>query len=371
MIHSLKLDNFKRFSSFRCDLKRLTLLTGVNSGGKSSVIQSLLLLHSRTVSGDSLALNGPYALSLGEASNVIHSGAELSDEVRLGLSTDDFEGEIRLHVPDNVPDGRATTLTVGHNSIPQNYVPAMLLNRRFTYLCAERLGPRDTFEIGSEVSEHLSVGYAGQFTAHVLTQLERETVPALRLHPETENRGNGVATFKTQVRLWMSSLIGDIDFNASWVPETTTATLMFRGNDREWYSPNNVGFGISYVLPIVVAGLAAPVNNDPIFIVENPEAHLHPAAQSAIGSFLARIAGSGVQVIVETHSDHVLNGIRRAVAVDKVMSAGDVGIYYFDRNAEPVLLSVDEFGKVSSWPAGFFDQAENDLTDLARIRYHV
>lgn len=53
------------------------------------------------------------------------------------------------------------------------------------------------------------------------------------------------------------------------------------------------------------------------------------------------------------------------------MSAGDVGIYYFDRNAEPVLLSVDEFGKVSSWPAGFFDQAENDLTDLARIRYHV
>lgn len=74
----------------------------------------------------------------------------------------------------------------------------------------------------------------------------------------------------------------------------------------------NIGFGISYVLPIIVTGLIA--KPDTIMVVENPEAHLHPSAQSKIGQFLAVIAQSGVNVIVETHSDHVINGIQIATA---------------------------------------------------------
>ena len=63
-------------------------------------------------------------------------------------------------------------------------------------------------------------------------------------------------------------------------------------------------------------------------MVENPEAHLHPSAQAAMGEFLAISAASGIQVILETHSDHVLNGIRRAVKKG-LITHHDVAIHFF------------------------------------------
>ena len=77
------------------------------------------------------------------------------------------------------------------------------------------------------------------------------------------------------------------------------------------YRPTSVGFGIAYVLPVLVALLSA--NEKYMVIIENPEAHLHPRGQVAMGELIARAAAAGVQVIVETHSDHVLNGVRLAV----------------------------------------------------------
>ncbi len=90
----------------------------------------------------------------------------------------------------------------------------------------------------------------------------------------------------------------------------------------------NMGFGVSYSLPIVLAGLFAPVGG--LLIIENPEAHLHPAGQSRMGTFLATLAGDGVQVLVETHSDHVLNGIRRAIGEHLVLGAEHALVHFFD-----------------------------------------
>jgi predicted ATPase len=129
-----------------------------------------------------------------------------------------------------------------------------------------------------------------------------------------------------------------------------------------------MGFGVSYSLPVVVAALRAPRGG--ILIVENPEAHLHPAGQSGIGELLAVAAGDGVQVLVETHSDHVINGIRRAV-VDRVarLATREVAIHFVrdDPSGEPVTtIALDETGTLSAWPAGFFDQIERDLAQIAR-----
>jgi len=90
-----------------------------------------------------------------------------------------------------------------------------------------------------------------------------------------------------------------------------------------------------------------------------------------MGGFLAQIAAAGPQVILETHSDHVLNGIRVAVR-DKAINADQVSIQFFnprdgERKGIPqvVAVSVDEKGNLSHWPEGFFDQSEKDLASLA------
>jgi predicted ATPase len=109
--------------------------------------------------------------------------------------------------------------------------------------------------------------------------------------------------------------------------------------------------------------------------VENPEAHLHPKGQSGIAGFLARVAGAGTQVVIETHSDHVLNGVRRAVAVDKVLAASDVSMHFLDTIDQPegetprmTSIRMEDNGEVAPWPEFFFDQMEKDLGALAHVR---
>jgi len=103
-----------------------------------------------------------------------------------------------------------------------------------------------------------------------------------------------------------------------------------------------------------------------MLIVENPEAHLHPRAQSAIGEFLARVAAGGAQVVVETHSEHVLNGARRMVK-QTVLTPEKLCLHYF-ANTKDVLeptvttIPVSLTGDISTWPEGFFDQLDQDLS---------
>ena len=105
------------------------------------------------------------------------------------------------------------------------------------------------------------------------------------------------------------------------------------GHEHE-FKPQNVGFGISYVLPVLVS-LLTSVPED-IVIIENPEAHLHPRGQAEMGNLIARAAAYGIQVFVETHSDHVINGIR--VAVKKgIVKPEDVNIAFFERKGHEII----------------------------------
>lgn len=156
--------------------------------------------------------------------------------------------------------------------------------------------------------------------------------------------------------------------DATWLPNTNAAMVRFREPDDPLalaLRPANVGFGLSYALPVCVAGLTAQPGH--LFIVENPEAHLHPAGQSATGRFLARLAGVGVQTIVETHSDHVINGMRLALAEEGVLPVDDAIIHYFGVT-ERFVIKMSGGGRLSDWPQGFFDQGDIDLASLARLR---
>lgn len=362
MIDEIAVTNFKRFSHLTLPFGRLTLLTGINSGGKSSVIQALLLLHSKQLPGGAVPLNGLHGLALGEATDVLNSNAA-NNEIEISITAGGTRGSIALEVPHE----RSPSLIAMRTELPEALDEMTGQERGFVYLSAERLGPRDLQEVAVDFDDDLAVGSRGEFTAHVLSQLGRAPVDPARLHPETDSSG-GVVTLNSQAELWMSTLVSPIQIEATWLAGTNAAMVRFRPPDllTEWLRPTNVGFGVSYALPIVVAGLTAP--SEGLLVVENPEAHLHPAGQSAMGRFLARVAAGGTQVLVETHSDHVLDGVRRAVAAEGSIRPDDVIVHFFGTDPTPVTLSVDERGSMSGWPRGFFDQTEADLAELARAQ---
>jgi predicted ATPase len=236
-----------------------------------------------------------------------------------------------------------------------------------TYLSAERLGPRDLLEIAPGNDSRIVVGHQGQYTAHALAQSERTIIRESLLHPSTSELGLAI-TLEAQAQAWLSSIVRPVLVEARWLPGANAATLRFRDPElsAEWSRPANVGFGLSYALPVIVAALTASPGT--LFLVENPEAHLHPAGQSLMGQFLSRVASSGVQVAVETHSDHVINGMRLAAARDELLAPSDVLVHFLGNAGTRYTIEIQSSGALTEWPPGFFDQSDLDLRQLSQLR---
>ena len=154
--------------------------------------------------------------------------------------------------------------------------------------------------------------------------------------------------------------------------DLNVATLTYRFETGENVTPDfkpvNVGFGFTYVLPIIVAVLAARPGD--LLLIENPESHLHPQGQAQLGTLLACAAADGVQPIVETHSDHLINGVRVAVK-ERQIKPEQVSVYYFERDPEAeehvtqiVQPTIDINGRLSQQPRGFFDEYARQLDRL-------
>lgn len=363
MITSVGIRHFKRFVDASFSLRPLTVLSGLNGTGKSTLIQTLLLARQYADAPGSrvVQLNGPYGLALGEAHEVLHPDAPDST-IEIELSSDRAEDGIFLRFA--VPQEQALYLDVadhrGHSLVELNG-----RGSAFTYLCAERLGPRDQLGVSAEHPDLIGVGVQGEYTAQVLALHEGKQVREELLHPATEST-HRVTILRTQVETWASDIIRPIKITAQWPPGITASAIRFQepGLLSEPIRPANMGFGFSYALPVIVAGLLTRPGD--LLIVENPEAHLHPGGQSKLGRFLARVAGAGAQVIVETHSDHTFNGARLAVAEDRVLAPDAVIVHYFGDGTVPIEFT--DKGELTEWPQGFFDQIEWDLGRLARAR---
>ena len=312
MIAGIRLENFKRFRDSTLHAANLTVLTGANGAGKTSVLQSLLLARqmARQPDRSHVELNGVDTLELGGPEDVIHR--EASDDLA-AIEVLDTEGTRRRWSFRATSTTDTRTLNAAVVDRPDGYSGALAGPApQFSYLCAERLGPRDVLGASAADVAELDVGPRGEFVAQVLASFDRSRIRTGRLAcSATEPQ---ISSLLHQTESWMGEIVHPIQIDAEWFPDTSVTRLRFKtpGLRTEWTRAPNAGFGISYALPIVVAGLRAEVGG--LLLVENPEAHLHPAGQSRIGGFLARVAADGVQIFIETHSDHVLNGIRVAVA---------------------------------------------------------
>ena len=128
----------------------------------------------------------------------------------------------------------------------------------------------------------------------------------------------------------------------------------------------NVGVGVSQVLPILTVGLAA--KSGQTLIYEQPELHLHPAVQSKLADFFLVLAATGIQVILETHSEHLINRSRLYVA-RRSLAPSALSITFVKRDefgSSVETISIDDDGYLESWPDGFFDETEKTLLELLR-----
>jgi len=243
-----------------------------------------------------------------------------------------------------------------------------IFNNRFRFLMAERIGPRVSHLISESGIAEDGIGNAGEYTAEFLNLFGDHLirVPECR-HPKAVSN-----TIRHNVEAWMSEFSPNFRLMTERNSGQDTVRLSFqyetaRGLSNS-YRPTNVGFGVSYTLPVVTAILSAEPND--LILLEAPEAHLHPRGQSKIGELISLAAEAGVQIIVETHSDHVLNGVRVAIHQRK-LSNQKTAVYYFQWNPKREdgattvqQIPIDEMGRIAHWPEGFFDELENSLEIL-------
>ena len=378
MLTQVNLRNFKCFKLLKLGLKPLTLLSGTNASGKSTVLQALVLLHQSMRDqewSNRLPLNGS-TLQLGTISDIVDQvcdrrifGIDLCDDFKwyawefAGERDDSSTAEInRLQVNGRTSDNPTTLRYL----LPLTDTIDPLSNRLrdLTYLAAQRSGLRDSYPIdasqltpavGSTGEHTVSVLYSSQDN-HVLDKLVIERFPP---------------TLLRQVEARMSLFFPNFKLQLYKESQTNTISVGIRTSpDTEFHRPVHSGFGVTQVLPLVVAALSA--DSESILLIENPEVHLHPAGQAAIGEFLAEVASAGVQIILESHSDHVLSGIRRAVKKDIIRSE-DAALHFFRSRTESESLGIpqvqtpilDASGTIDDWPEGFFDQFDKDMNYFA------
>lgn len=368
--------NFKCFEDTTVPLQQLTVLAGGNSVGKSSVVQALLLVRFviETFKGSeswysffegknivfpprSFSLNGPFLLNLGTVEEVWNKNAY--EEI---ISFTFEENGSKLTMVFSLPEDKDTysLLFKGIKREGELISFASLDNLSFYYLNAERLGPRLRHDV--EDLPYLHTGWQGEYAVQIIGSKKTEPVADDRCFDKDE-----VKNLMHQSRLWLNAIVGDVEIDdANLIRGIKSAEISFGATKSK---PTNVGFGISYVLPIIVNGLVARKNS--MFIVENPEAHLHPSGQSQIGRFLAKIAASGVQVVVETHSEHVINGIRIS-SMNGTISAKDIAVNFFKKNetGQAIIQSigVNDAGDLTAYPKGFFDQEQRDFAEIVRLK---
>lgn len=367
MINNLTIKNFKCFEHLNIELSNLNVFAGINSMGKSTVIQAILLLRQSFEMGTidkGLHLNGELT-QIGTGFDLMYRNSD-KDEVSIELSA---EGNSTFWKYKYNKD--SDYQSIESTNINQEIIERTnIFSPTFSYISAERIGPQRYYKQSyHEIYERNQVGFKGELFADYLAKrgLEDKVENKNVLFDEETNEH-----LLYQTEKWLSVISPGIHINPKQYQEAGLVGIEYKvyGSD---YTPVNVGFGLSYVVPIIVSLLKAKPGD--LVIIENPEAHLHPKGQRKMGELIARASAGGVQIILETHSDHILNGIRLSVK-NRVISRNNIRLNYFYQKVEsdlslgeivthqkcsPVIL---DDGSLSDWPDGFFDEWDKALDEL-------
>lgn len=365
MIDSITMKNFKCFREQTITLSGINVLAGLNGAGKSSVIQSLLLLRQAKLSPEgkpeSLRWHGNL-IDLGSFRDALY---EHSDSDSIALEAEFTSSDCVSIVISETDSGGAI---IQGDAFP-NACSSSLYRDSMFYLGADRLGPQKTLPyLDQEYESQTPLGKSGEFVLWYLESHYNRVVPERLRYIEAPKD-----TLLEQVTAWLGVISPGVRLRIDSMPNADLALAGFSFSQEKdvlsrRFRATNVGFGLSYALPVIVALLAA--QNDDLVMIENPEAHLHPAGQTKLAELAARAAAAGAQIILETHSDHILDGIRLAVR-NGIITPDQTAFHYFQRkdlSVEVSTPSIRKDGRLDFWPDGFFDQHERNLAALVARR---
>jgi len=370
MLRYLSLENFKSIKDEGFEFRNLNIFTGFNGMGKSSALQSLLLLRQshdkHMISNVGLSLTGEY-VKIGVGKDLLYISAE-EEKIKIEAYWDTSNVELYF---DYREDSDMQPINTELSSTDGEPFLESLFISNFQYLSAERISPKSVYEVSEfAVNQKRSLGIKGEYTAHFLSQHGGKKLLIDKLqHPTALS-----ASLIDNINAWMSDITPGVKIITKLIPEINQASLHYQFSSATEYTnefrPENTGFGLTYVLPVVTALLCSKPGD--LLIIENPESHLHPSGQSLIGKLIALTSENGVQVIIETHSDHIINGIRAAVK-NKELSSENVITYFLSRDITSVehctnveKIEINKAGKIDHWPKGFFDEWDKSLNVLLK-----
>lgn len=378
MITNINISNFKIHDNTDLQVSPLTILTGINGMGKSSVTQALLLLRESIVSDSpsyprALRLSGNSFNIEGQSGALVNWYHEREADklnITLKFEGDDSPAIFRFIYP---MDNKTELLRDPESEVftQEKLQTIPLFTDSFQYLSAWRYGPEHSYSNDSHCVDRRQVSRIrgkGEYAVAVLERYGNEDIPLKRLALPSPTSGDIDLSLKNQVSLWLGRISPQIGIAIN--SEGTEFTLRYnypgpKGILRS-VMPVNTGFGISYALSAIVALLITPPNG--LIILENPEAHLHPAAQSAFMELVSLAVANGIQVIIETHSDHIIFGA--LVNLKKnILKKDDVIVHHFDIKEstgrlaiEPVTIGPD--CRIKNPPRHFVEQMNLDLDVL-------
>lgn len=424
MFTSLKLKNFKAWrDSGEISLAPVTLLLGSNSTGKSSLIQSLLLLKQTVTSPDrSIHLN----LGGDEVNDYFNFG-HFNDVLTQGATPRQFEITFEFGQP---TVRRRTTEITRHGSFSATYAmnssgaavtQECCLEGKNRSFCAVRrdkgaysiyvgdesqpreksraFAPERSIALPSEALQLLGQdgGYAQDLSLAIRRELENIAyLGPLRRKPERDYVWNktrpgdlGIDGFGSINALFSSAFIKAKDdgediiagvskylarmgvaerLEVRQLGHSTRYEIVVHRDGVE-ANLRDVGIGISQVLPVLTLAYYAPVGST--ILLEEPEIHLHPLAQSVLAELFVEISKERkVQFIVETHSEHLFRRMQTLLAKEKV-TLKNCAMYFVERNgadAKLLRLEANEYGTINNWPPKFFGDAMGEAREQAIAR---
>ncbi|MEZ9206508.1 AAA family ATPase [Vibrio splendidus] len=348
MLSNINVKGFKSIKEECVGFKPYTIITGLNSSGKSTVIQAVLLAikHSKDANKYKMAPSTQY---LEDYSSVRNKNIN-AKEINISLSSSEVSCDVVI-TSEGLKSAGGVDLSFDMPS--DNKEPELF------YLNANRQGPEEL----ALISSTNKVGSSGQYILGYFNSV-KDSPLADELCKYKESK-----TLGYQVGQWLSYITETQTELTTEAQSTSQVKVTFNDAKLGPVSPLNLGAGMSYVAKVVILCLIAKKGD--VVIIENPEIHLHPKAQSLLSALFSFVSSNGVQIIVETHCEHLINKTRHQVYKKEIKNE-DVIIHYKE-NVESSFVTlnldsnghyIDKNGVKINFPRGFFDSTLNELIEI-------
>jgi predicted ATPase len=297
MITQIEMSNFKCYKDpITLDLKNFNAFCGVNSSGKSSINQAILLLLQNNHGNKTKFVSNGHFVHFDDFKEIKNSNADTNKEVSIKIKNE--RNKISLLEMKADSNGKGIVCSKIKNAYKLEE------ESNIYFLSASRIGPEDVYE----KYKGDTIGALGERAIGLLAKKKDATIEKKYIFKETPETKE---TFIDEVNYWLKEIIGE-KINPNDLDETDRSKATYSKDGQTLQMRNkNTGSGLSYVIAVIIVVFSICLKGGiekPTIIIENPEIHLHPKAQINMMVFL-KFMSRFCQIIIETHSEHILKAI--------------------------------------------------------------